>query len=81
MFQFLKKPQIRNNYNTQPFTNATTNQFPGQFYNQPINSYDINILSTEINEIKRQINDLYQRLSRIENYLGVRENSTTNSNF
>lgn len=81
MFPFLKKNQDRSSYNQQSYPSPTQAQFPGQFYNQPINSYDINILATEINEIKRQINDLYQRLSRIENYLGVRENSSPNSNF
>lgn len=81
MFQFLKKNQPRTSYNAQTYPSPTQTQFPGQFYNQPFNSYDVNILSTEINELKRQITDLYQRLSRIENYLGVRDNSTNHPNF
>lgn len=71
MFQFLKKsqPRVQNN-------NPMYQQFPGQFNPQPYNSFDINILTTEINELKRQINDLHYRLSRIESYLGIRENTT-----
>ena len=34
----------------------------------------MNIMDTEIDELKRQINDLYKRVTRIENYLGIRQN-------
>lgn len=80
MFQFLKKTQSRNQ-NNQPTYPPSNQQFPGQFYNQSYNSFDINILTTELNELKRQINDLHHRLSRIESYLGIRETNPNHLDF
>lgn len=77
MFQFLKKNESRNSYNQSSFPNPNQQQFPGQFNT----SYDLNMLYTQVNELNRQINDLYHRISRIENYLGIRDESMTNPNF
>lgn len=47
-------------------------QYPSFSENFPPNNYDFNRLQTEINEIKRMQTELLNRISRLENYLGVR---------
>ena len=71
MFNFLKK----NNSNRQanygyPYPNYYQPQMPYQQGQPQLTNYDMNI----IDELKRQINDLYKRVTRIENYLGIRQN-------
>lgn len=75
MFNFLKK----NNNNRQanygyPYPNYYQPQMPYQQGQPQLTNYDMNIMDTEIGELKRQINDLYKRVTRIENYLGIRQN-------
>lgn len=68
----------KNERYTNPMPNpyGTQNQgVPGYMYNyQEVapNNYDISRLQTELNEVKRQNNELLKRLSRLENYLGIR---------
>ena len=40
------------------------------------NNYDMSRLQTEINELKRLNNEMLKRVSRLENYLGIRGNDT-----
>lgn len=71
---FNKKRMGIGNYNPNPnFTNSFENSFP--------NFYDIERLKTEINEIKRTNMEMLNRISRMENYLGVRNELTNNSKF
>lgn len=47
------------------------NYYP-QPYPQPNPYYDFNRYQTEINELKRLNNEMLKRISRLENYLGIR---------
>ena len=38
----------------------------------PNNPYDFQRMQTEINELKRNNADMVKRISRLENYLGIR---------
>lgn len=44
----------------------------------PPNNYDYNRLQTEINELKRINSEMLNRISRLENYLGVRGELNSN---
>ncbi len=52
-----------------PYLNPNMNNF---YPNPENNSYDQSFWETEINELKRQNTEISKRLSRIENYLGIR---------
>ena len=41
------------------------------------NNYDLSRLQSEINELKRLNNEMLKRVSRLENYLGIRGNDNT----
>lgn len=54
------------------FSQPTQNYYPPQ-YQQPNPGYfDINRYQTEINELKRINNEMIKRITRLENYLGIR---------
>lgn len=77
MFNFLKRPRNENRQMNYSYPNPDYYQ-PNNPYqmNQPnINMYDLNVIEAELTETKRQINDLYKRLTRLESYLGIRENT------
>ncbi len=50
-------------------TNYPTFDVPGY------NNYDISRIDEEINELKREHNNFMKRLSKIENYLGIKSES------
>lgn len=55
------------------FLNPYNNQNPNQFQNPThFENYDYKRLETELNESKRMINELTKRVTKLENYLGVR---------
>ncbi len=60
------------------FNNFKQNKrvYPQPYFNQewmnPNNNYSQSILETEINELKRQNANMSKRLTKIENYLGIR---------
>lgn len=60
---FSKKTRNSQMYYQQPYYNP---------YNMYNDNYDLSRLDTEINELKRQQNEILKRLSKIENYLGIR---------
>ena len=60
---FSKKTRNNQMYYQQPYYNP---------YNMYNDNYDLSRLDTEINELKRQQNEILKRLSKIENYLGIR---------
>lgn len=78
MFNFLKRNRSDENRQMN-YSYPNPNYYPPQnpyVPNQPpINTYDLNVLEAELTEVKRQINDLYKRITRIESYLGIRENT------
>ncbi len=76
MFNFLRKNKNDDNRQMN-YSYPNYYQQPNPYLpNQPqINTYDINVIEAELVETKRQINDLYKRITRIESYLGIRENS------
>lgn len=44
-------------------------------------NYDISFLETEINELKRNTLEISKRLTRIENYLNIRNEESNNSSL
>ena len=60
-------------------------------YNQPYNpymnnglynsNYDLSFLETEINELKRNTLEISKRLTKIENYLNIRNEESINSSL
>lgn len=70
---FNKKRMGLNNFNSNPnFNNTWENSFP--------NNFDIERLKTEINELKRNQMEMLNRITRMENYLGVRNELSSNQN-
>ena len=51
------------------------------YMNNPMygNNYDFSFLETEINELKRTNLEMSRRLSKIENYLGIRNEEPDSS--
>ncbi len=78
MFNFLKRNRSDDNRQMN-YQYPNPNYYPPQNPYMPntptINTYDLNVLEAELTETKRQINDLYKRMTRIESYLGIRENT------
>lgn len=71
---FNKKRMGQNNFNPNPnFQNFQEETIP--------NFYDIERLKIEINEIKRNQVEMLNRITRMENYLGVRNELNASSNF
>lgn len=73
---FKKKDERYSNPMPNPYMQANTG-VPGYMYSyQDVapNNYDMNRLQTEINELKRLNNEMLKRVSRLENYLGIRGN-------
>ena len=52
-----------------PYNNQNQNQFQNPNF---IENYDFKRLETELNESKRIINELNKRVTKLENYLGVK---------
>ena len=74
---FKKKEERYNNPMPNPYMQPTG--VPGYMYNyQEVapNNYDMSRLQTEINELKRLNNEMLKRVSRLENYLGIRGNDS-----
>lgn len=73
---FLKKKEERyNNPIPNPYNPQNTG-VPGYMYGyQEVapNNYDLGRLQSEINELKRLNNEMLKRVSRLENYLGIRD--------
>ena len=44
-------------------------------------NYDLSFLETEINELKRNTLELSKRLTKIENYLNIRNEESNNSSL
>ncbi len=61
--------------------NPNQNTYPVNPYQAQASpfQYDISRLETEINENKRQISEMLKRISRLENFLGIRNDSTYDS--
>ena len=67
------------------------NRMNPNIYNQPYNpymnnglynsNYDLSFLETEINELKRNTLELSKRLTKIENYLNIRNEESNNSSL
>lgn len=77
---FFKKKEERYNSMINPYMMPHPNS-PEYMYNyQELNpnNYDMSRLQTEINELKRLNNEMLKRVSRLENYLGIRGNDSTN---
>lgn len=81
MFNFFRK----NKNGAYPDSNNQTRNYPYPYqdyypnptpYQTPMSTYDMNVLDTEFAEMRRQINDLHKRMTRIENYLGIREDTS-----
>lgn len=75
---FKKKDERYANPMPNPYLNENAG-VPGYMYNyQEVapNNYDISRLQTEINELKRLNNEMLKRISRLENYLGIRGNDS-----
>ncbi len=65
-----------------PYPNPYLNPNMNNFYpNGENNGYDSSVFETEIKELKRQNSEISKRLSRIENYLGIRNENSSNSLF
>ena len=45
------------------------------------NNYDLSFLETEINELKRNTLEISKRLTKIENYLNIRNEEPNNSSL
>lgn len=77
MFNFLRRPRNDNRQMNYSYPNPDyyPQNNPYQVNQPSINTYDLNVLEAEVAETKRQINDLYKRLTRLESYLGIRENT------
>ncbi len=73
---FKKKDERYSNPMPNPYGNTNTG-VPGYMYGyQEVapNNYDLGRLQSEINELKRLNNEMLKRVSRLENYLGIRGN-------
>lgn len=73
---FKKKEERYNNPMQNPYGSVNTG-VPGYMYGyQEVapNNYDLSRLQSEINELKRLNNEMLKRISRLENYLGIRTN-------
>ncbi len=66
---FSKKNRQNQMIYPQPYFNPYLNQ---EGFNLGNMNYDTNFLETEINELKRQTTEIARRLTKIENYLGIR---------
>ncbi len=76
---FKKKEERYNNPMPNPYA-PMNNGVPGYMYGyQEVapNNYDLSRLQSEINELKRLNNEMLKRVSRLENYLGIRGNDNT----
>ncbi len=76
---FFKKKEERYNPMINPYMMPNINN-PEYMYNyQELNpnNYDMGRLQTEINELKRLNNEMLKRVSRLENYLGIRRNDSS----
>lgn len=76
---FFKRKDTRYS-NPMPNPNASSyTGVPGYMYGyQEVapNNYDLGRLQSEINELKRLNNEMLKRISRLENYLGIRGNES-----
>lgn len=77
---FKRKEERYNNPMPNPYQTPNTG-VPGYMYTyQDVapNNYDLSRIQAEINELKRLNNEMLKRISRLENYLGIRgtENNT-----
>ena len=71
---FSKKNRMNPNMYTPPYSPYMNNGL----YN---NNYDVSFLETEINELKRNTLEISKRLTRIENYLNIRNEESNNSSL
>lgn len=66
----------------QPYWNPyNNNPYQDGFNSGNMPNYDNSFLETEINELKRQNSEILRRLSKVENYLGIRSEETSNSSL
>lgn len=77
---FSKKNRQNQMIYPQPYFNPyMNNQYQEGFNPGNMPNYDVNFLETEINELKRQTLEISRRLSKIENYLGIRNEEEKSS--
>ena len=76
---FNKKNRQNQMIYPQPYFNPYTNNPYQDSFNPGNMNYDVSFLETEINELKRQTLEVTKRLSRIENYLGIRNEEEKSS--
>lgn len=69
-----------NKFKNQNYNQQYQNYQPPFMENQYFNSYDLSRIDEQINELKRMNTDLLRRITRLENYLGIRSESDA-SNF
>lgn len=65
---FLKKNRNNQMVYPQPYINP---------YNMYSDNYDLSRLDTDINELRRQQQEIVKRLTKVENYLGIRNEDHT----
>jgi uncharacterized membrane protein YvbJ len=76
---FSKKNRVNPNMYTPPYSPYMNNGYMNNgLYN---NNYDVSFLETEINELKRNTLEISKRLTRIENYLNIRNEESNNSSL
>ncbi len=73
-----KKRMGQNPSGYNPFGFNPNQNFQNFQENSMPNFYDIERLKTEINEIKRTQTEMLNRIARMENYLGVRNELSSN---
>ncbi len=76
---FSNKKRMGQNYNQSGFIPSPN--FQNFQENSMPNFYDVERLKTEINELKRGQTEMLNRIARMENYLGVRNELGTNSSM
>lgn len=72
---FSKKHRVNQPMYQEPSYNPYMNN---GFYN---GNYDMSFVETEINELKRNTLEISRRLTKIENYLGIRNEESNNSSL
>jgi hypothetical protein len=75
---FSKKNRMNPNMYNQPYNPSYNPYMNNGLYNS---NYDLSFLETEINELKRNTLELSKRLTKIENYLNIRNEESNNSSL
>lgn len=76
---FSKKNRMNQGMYNQPYNPYLNNGYLNNgLYT---NNYDLSFIETEINELKRNTLEISKRLTKIENYLNIRNEEPNNSSL